>query len=146
MSAPVLRPAILSDRRGVLALFSAHLSALGYASDEELDRDMAEFPASYADGAFIVAELDGELIAMGGVRSGEVRRIYVAPGHRGSGIAQRIVAELVLRSSAPPFAIVARGNGPAERLFGACGFVGTKRSPSHPKMKHCEIWEKRCSS
>jgi hypothetical protein len=26
-------------------------------------------------------------------------------------------------------------------VFAACGFSATGRSPDHPRMQHCEIWQ-----
>jgi GNAT superfamily N-acetyltransferase len=79
---------------------------------------------------------------MGGVRSGELRRIYVRPEHRGRGVARRLIA--ILAAEVPSAqAIVAKQNAPARRAFLASGFTASGKTPDHPKMQHCEILEKK---
>jgi uncharacterized protein len=143
----LLRPAVREDRSRALALFAEHLASLGYAPDRELDADMETFPAAYESrpDRFLVAIDRGEMVAIGGIRAGELRRIYVRASHRRRGIARRLIARLV--EGAPKdhlFAVIARDNQPAMRTFASCGFVPTGRAPDHPKMKGCEIWERRC--
>jgi DNA-binding MarR family transcriptional regulator/GNAT superfamily N-acetyltransferase len=56
-------------------------------------------------GAFLLAHLDGEAIGCGaikvlGPRVGEIKRMWVAPGARGLGIAQRLLEALETRATA----------------------------------------------
>jgi GNAT superfamily N-acetyltransferase len=52
------------------------------------------------DGHYVVLALGGEPVAGGGVRAlgepglGEVKRMYVAPAHRGAGLGRRLLAEI----------------------------------------------------
>lgn len=51
------------------------------------------------DGAFLMAESDGETIGCGGLRrltqsSGEVKRLYVRPNSRGQGVGRSLLLEL----------------------------------------------------
>jgi ribosomal protein S18 acetylase RimI-like enzyme len=137
-----LRRARAADREKIAQLFARHLEALGYDPDPELDADMTTPDASYT--VFLVAE-DGGVIGMGGIDRGEVRRIYVEPDHRKRGVARMIVGELVRESRAlgqrTIRAVVPRDNDVAKHLFTRLGFRPTGRSPEHPKMKHCEIFD-----
>jgi ribosomal protein S18 acetylase RimI-like enzyme len=141
--AVMLRRASTEDREAIADLFALHLRSLGYAPDPELDRDMLDPMASYD--SFLVAELRGSLVAMGGVARGEIRRIFVLPEHRRHRLAARLVAELVSdarnRGEREIRAIVADSNSPARRLFTSLGFRPTGRTPDHEQMKHCEIFD-----
>jgi ribosomal protein S18 acetylase RimI-like enzyme len=143
-----LEPATAADRPVIEQLFREHLRALGYAPDPELDRDVDTFPELYCGpgDAFVIGRDEvGRAIAMGGVRGGEVVRIYVRPEHRGRGVARRVVERLleIGRPASGMFrAIVAQSNTPALALFEAAGFVRTGRAPQHPKMGHCEVLER----
>lgn len=53
-----------------------------------------------APGTFLLAEVDGEAVACGGLRpygpaTGEVKRMYVAPAHRGRGHARTLLRALL---------------------------------------------------
>ena len=74
-----------------------------YGSPDEtpLDPDMFDPP----EGLFLVAYLDGvpvgtgawrhtPVLALGGSLAAEIKRMYVVPEHRGTGLARRILAEL----------------------------------------------------
>jgi ribosomal protein S18 acetylase RimI-like enzyme len=141
--AVMLRRARADDREAIADLFALHLRSLGYVPDPELDRDMLDPMASYD--SFLVAELRGSLVAMGGIARGEVRRIFVLPEHREHGLAGRLVTELVTEARARGEreirAIVAGSNSPARRLFESLGFRPTGRAPDHEQMKHCEIFD-----
>jgi GNAT superfamily N-acetyltransferase len=143
MSEPELqiRRAERADAAAVRVLFSEHLAALGYAPDPELDRDMTAFWEHYASGAFLVAAQRGEVIGMGGILDGELRRIFVRSSHRGRGVGQRIITALIEQRRGPLRAIVARENLAARRMFLSAGFAATGRAPSDPKASHCEILE-----
>lgn len=145
-----LRPARPEDRAEVLALFADHLGTLGASPDPQLDRDMDGFPAGYAapGEAFVVAIAGGEIVAMGGLKDREIRRLYVRPSHRARGLARRIVEHLArlglgARPDLAVHAIVAAGNVAARQTFAGCGFRPTGRTPPHPAMQHCEVFERR---
>ena len=50
-------------------------------------------------GAFVVVRVDGDLAGCGGVQrvddeTGEIKRMWIHPAHRGAGLARRLLAEL----------------------------------------------------
>jgi GNAT superfamily N-acetyltransferase len=74
-----------------------------YGGPDESPVDPAMFDPP--EGLFLVAYLDGvpvgtgawrrtPVLALGGSLAAEVKRMYVVPEHRGSGLARRILAEL----------------------------------------------------
>jgi GNAT superfamily N-acetyltransferase len=69
------------------------------------------------DGLFLVAYLDGvpvgtgawrrsPVVALGGSLGAEIKRMYVVPEHRGSGLARRILAELENTAAATGFDLI----------------------------------------
>jgi len=91
------------------ALDSPAATRLIAALDEELSETYPEEGANHfrlehtevqaANGAFLVGYLDGRAIACGAVRRlgsdvAEIKRMYVDPHARGSGIGRRVLAEL----------------------------------------------------
>ncbi len=141
-----IRPATTADRFAIRQLFEEHLASLGYAPDAELDADMADFSASYtgAGNTFLLAEdATGQPVGMGGIRQGEIRRIYVRPGSRGQGTARALVLQslqaAIAGGQADFRAIIARHNDYMRQVFQACGFVPTGLTPDHLKMRDCEL-------
>ncbi len=142
------RPATMRDAAAVCDLFKAHLQAMGVQPDAELDADMDGFPRAYEGqgNLFCVVETkDGRLIGMGGILSGTIRRIHVDRAWRGQGIGRQVIRYLLAHGSKRPGAtiqaIVARSNSAAQRVFMACGFRATGRTPAQPKMQETEIYE-----
>jgi GNAT superfamily N-acetyltransferase len=71
-------------------------------SFQNFEEELAHFDSEYAppQGAFILAELDGRYVACIGVRrfaddTGEIKRLYVAPAARGSGLGRTLVERIV---------------------------------------------------
>lgn len=135
----IVRLAGVEDLPVIRAMFEAHLAALGYPPDPALDADMIDVLAAYrAPDAFLLAVEGRSVIGMGGVLAGEIRRIYVVPEHRSSGVARALI-DVLRRRYAGRRAVVADDNLPARRLFERCGFARTGEVPDHPKMQHCRI-------
>jgi GNAT superfamily N-acetyltransferase len=81
--------------------------------------------------AFIVARLDGQPVGCGAIRRiddemVEVKRMYVAPAARRTGIARRILAELERLSIAFAYRAIRLETGVAQpeaiRLYESCGY------------------------
>lgn len=141
-----VRPATVADGAIVTPLFEEHLASLGYQPDAELDADMTDFPHSYSgpgDAFLIALTAGGQPAGIGGIRNGEIRRIYVRPEFRGHGLARRFVLRLVqtaIAGGARRFqAVVSRHNDYMRSVFQACGFLPTGLAPDHLKMRECEI-------
>jgi GNAT superfamily N-acetyltransferase len=90
------------------------------------------------EGYFVVAYLDGvpvgtgawrrsPILALGGSRGAEIKRMYVVPEHRGSGIARRILAVLEDTAAAAGFDLLVLETGlmqpEAIGLYESCGYV-----------------------
>lgn len=81
------------DARRLIAELDAHLSAL-YPPEENF------FELPIAD-VFLIARLDGDPVGCGAIRfldptTAEVKRMYVAPSARGTGVGRAILSELEL--------------------------------------------------
>jgi carbonic anhydrase len=67
-----------------------------------LERELAHLPGAFAppDGRLLLAEIDGHAIGCIALRrfdetTGEVKRLYVRPGHRGQHVGERLVRALI---------------------------------------------------
>jgi putative acetyltransferase len=97
--APVLiRPVEKRDREAVKALVSEVLKEFGFSAEVGgVERDLAEMDSRYAGSraGFWVAELAGGVVGTVAVRPKdetvcEIKRLYLQPGLRGSGLGQRL--------------------------------------------------------
>lgn len=140
------RVASAADAPTVAALFAEYLADLGLAPDAELDADMADFPRAFTapgDTFLLITGPDGNLLGMGGLRGGELRRTFVRPPYRSQGLARRLALRLLQAGLATGQtalrAVVARDNPASQEKNFACGLLPTGRSPAHPKQRDCEI-------
>ncbi len=74
-------------------------------SFQNFEHELEHFDSEYAapQGAFILAELDGRYVACIGIRPfaddiGEIKRLYVAPIARGSGLGRALVEQIISRA------------------------------------------------
>jgi GNAT superfamily N-acetyltransferase len=104
MSAPVVRRVAAADVPEVVALVSEILAEFGltFGHGSETDAALTKLPESYdaGGGAFWVAERDGELIGTCGVYpvgpgTFELRKMYLRPAARGTGLGKRLLDESV---------------------------------------------------
>lgn len=72
-------------------------------SFQNFDRELEHFTSEYAppEGAFILAEHDGQYVACIGVRHfadeiGEIKRLYVVPAARGTGLGRTLVERIIV--------------------------------------------------
>ena len=144
----IISTASPADADAVASLFATHLHDLGVEPDPLLDSDMADFPMGYSGerDCFAVAKSnEGRLLGMAGVLNGEIRRVHVIPEFRHCGVASHLVQHLISTAHAlgkrPLYAVIAQNNSASQRLFQRQGFHPAGKTPSHPKMQHCEIWE-----
>lgn len=103
----------------------------------------AASPAELAPprGAFVVAWLDGEPVACGGVKdlgggACEIKRMYVAPAARGRGVARALLGALEREARRLGYAVARLDTGPhqphAERLFRSAGYAETQDFNGNP--------------
>ena len=135
-----------ADAPEVHRLFAEYLASLGLTPDAELDEDMLAFPAAYTapgDTFLLATRADGELLGMGGIRRGELRRVFVRAPQRGHGVARHLVLRLLQAASATGrtefHGVIARHNDAIREVDLACGLLPTERTHAHPKQRDCEI-------
>ncbi len=93
----LIRTVAYDDARALTDAMSDDLAAR-YGGRDASPADPAQFLPPY--GVFLVVEVDGEQVACGGLRLlqegvGEVKRMYVAPTHRGQGHARSVLRALL---------------------------------------------------
>ena len=140
------RVASAADAPDVNQLFAEYLASLGLTPDAELDADLVDFPAAYTapgDTFLVATGADGELRGMGGIRRGELRRVFVRASQRGRGLARALVLRLLQSAIATGqtqfHGVIARSNVSIREVDLACGLLPTGRGPAHPKQRDCEI-------
>jgi GNAT superfamily N-acetyltransferase len=94
---PVLAAVSLEQARELVDAMVAEMSAR-YGGDGASPIDGTEFEPPY--GVFLLATVDGTPVASGGLRhlhgtTGEIKRMYADPAHRGRGHARRLLRALV---------------------------------------------------
>jgi putative acetyltransferase len=103
IAAPVVATVDESDVADVGALMLEYAASLGFdLCFQGFERELAELPGAYAPprGALLIARAAGEAVGCVGLRSlggsvCEMKRLYVRPGHRGSGTGRRLVHRLL---------------------------------------------------
>jgi GNAT superfamily N-acetyltransferase len=88
------------DRDAARAVVLAGLEEHWGALDPDLNRDVDDLGAAYADGTVVVARVDGAVVGVGvvvpaGPAEAEVKRMSVLRAHRRRGIASAVLTALV---------------------------------------------------
>jgi len=116
-------------------LFEEYAAELGVdLCFQGFSTELAELPGKYAPpGGVLYVILDGEApVACGALRplderTCELKRIYVRPSHRGSGLGRRITLDLMNRGREIGYVVVRldtmRRLGAAVKLYESLGFV-----------------------
>ena len=103
-------------------------------------------------GAFLVARIDGEPVACGGVAryddvTGEIRRMYVVPGARGRGLSRRVLEALEDEARALGYSLVRLETGnlsaAAIGLYVSAGFGPIERYGPFANDERSLCFEKR---
>ncbi len=92
-----------ADLDAVKALFREYVDDLDFALDfQDFDAELAEFPGKYGPptGALLLAKLDGRPVGVVGLRAlgdgiCEMKRLYLRPAARGSGLGTRLVDAVI---------------------------------------------------
>ena len=124
-------PVALGDAaaRPLLAELDADL-AQRYGSEEQVHADAAEFLPPH--GLFVLVLVDDTVVACGGFRPlrpriGELKRMYVTPHARGTGLARRVLAHLEAAAQAAGYAHLWLETGTmqpeAMRLYESSGYT-----------------------
>ncbi len=86
----------------LLAALTDELAGAGYAADETFGWSADQL--EQADVHLVGATVDGRLVGVAGVEladgAGELKRFFVRPEHRGTGVADALVAALVAHADA----------------------------------------------
>ena len=133
------------DAAPIRRLHEEALKAVGAFAEtdeaEELDLDLDNIDGSYfkLGGDFVVGELDGELVAMGGFRmalgagikrAAELKRMRVRPDLWGQGIGSALLKLLEERAAAEGYEIVILdtvADTPAQQFYQSRGYRETRR-------------------
>jgi putative acetyltransferase len=135
--APLLRAYVPADRDELTRLIVTTLAEFGFAPDMGgLEADLAAIAERYAapGGTFVIAELDGHVAGSGAVRARgddaevcELKRLYVSPFARGSGLGQRLYDHAEAFARAAGYRRIwldsSRRFTAARRLYDKNGFV-----------------------
>jgi GNAT superfamily N-acetyltransferase len=93
-----------ADMAAIQRLFRAYAESLNFdLCFQDFDAEMADFPGKYAaeaGGALLLATWDGEPVGAVALRdlgggACEMKRLYLAPAARGSGLGRRLVEAIV---------------------------------------------------
>jgi putative acetyltransferase len=96
-----IRRAKAEDVPSILAVVEAGFAEYGLLKEHCCGfDDMRRLPASYRDGAFLVAERRGRIVGCGGLMRkpdgiGEIRRMFLLPQARGKGLGRAILKKLI---------------------------------------------------
>ncbi len=137
----LIRRYVEADHARVLELHTLGLEQFGASSPRGAwDADIDDVQGAYLSkgGDFLVGELDGEVVAMGGFwrkteKVAEIKRMRVDPRYQGNGFGQAILTELERRARSMGYSTLLLDTlpnmTPARRLYAKNGFVqtGTKK-------------------
>lgn len=129
-----LRPAQPSDIPAVRDMLAEYVAWIGLdLAFQEIDAELEGLPGEYVPprGALLVAEDDGQLVGMIGLRPfeghiAELKRLFVRPQARGRGLARRLIAELLNHARTAGYTEIRLDTlpmmGDAQSLYVALGF------------------------
>jgi GNAT superfamily N-acetyltransferase len=124
----------MPDLNGVRALFEEYAASLPMSLDfQGFDRELAELPGDYAPprGALLVARAGEEIVGCVALRpidstTCEMKRLFIRPSQRGSGLGRQLVQAIVARGRALGYERMRLDTGPwmkaAHALYTEAGF------------------------
>jgi GNAT superfamily N-acetyltransferase len=107
-------------------------------------------PADFSppEGAYLVGFLDGDPVCGGGVKTladgvGEIKRMYVAPGYRGRGVARALLEALELEGRTLGHRVM-RLDSRSLDAFALYASAGYRQVPDYNDNPYAAVWgEKR---
>ena len=132
MGSLALRQYRRDDRTRVLELHEVAMRAVGAYVEEAPEPDLEDIHGAYSEagGAFLVGELENDIVAMGAYRpasgyirgyvdglpntSAELKRMRVDPAHQGRGYGQQVYDELERRARETGFSTIALDTTPQQ--------------------------------
>jgi putative acetyltransferase len=139
-----IRPARAADMPEVRQMLEEYVAWIGVdLAFQEIDDELAGLPGDYAPpgGALFVAEHEGRLVGMVGVRplgtacladahsakAGEMKRLFVRPSARGRGLAKQLIAAALDEARRLRYSEIRLDTlpmmGDAQSLYVALGFA-----------------------
>jgi GNAT superfamily N-acetyltransferase len=124
----------LPDLSGVRALFEEYAASLPMSLDfQGFDRELAKLPGDYAPprGALLIARAGDEVVGCVALRpldstTCEMKRLFIRPSQRGSGLGRQLVQAIVARGRALGYERMRLDTGPwmkaAHALYTEAGF------------------------
>lgn len=128
----------------VRALLVEYIEGLGLdLAHQDVEGELAALPGKYVPprGAFLLAEIDGHPVGIGALRplpdgSAELKRMYLRPEARGTGLGRRMAQTLIDAARAAGCKVVRldsqRDFTAALALYRVLGFVETERYNDNP--------------
>ena len=138
-SGPIVDRADWSDRAALTRLLTDYFAELALTFEDELDYDLTDPLAGYADGAILVVRRGDGLIGCLGLRrlteagpdTAEIKRTYLAPQARGLGLARNLLDRAIETARELGFRRIVLDTmsrlTAANRLYRAYGFVDIPR-------------------
>jgi putative acetyltransferase len=132
------------EREAIRALFTQYQSEVGVdLCFQDFGAELRDLPASYAgpSGFLLGAELEQRLIGCVALKAlssadAEMKRLYVEPAHRRSGVALQLVLELIRRAGELRYQRILLDTLPsmqsAQRLYASLGFADTEPYTFNP--------------
>ncbi len=133
-----------SECDDVRALLREYAASLPFALDfQDFDRELADLPGAYAPpgGALLVAHVDGRVAGCVALRplvddACEMKRLFVLPLARGTGLGRRLAAEIVDEARRLGYARMRLDTTPgmekAQALYEELGFRETDAYTHNP--------------
>jgi GNAT superfamily N-acetyltransferase len=139
------RPA---DKEGFARLVSSVLAEYGFSVDPVLEADLDEPQAAYD--AIWVATQRGQVVGsvamrlLGGGTTAELKRMYLAPGHRGRGLGRRLLERALMWAESSSCRTVVLDTSTAmtvaQHLYESAGFRRTgTRTEAGTVDSRCQV-------
>lgn len=146
-------PASADDWAIAKRLVEEYASSLGFdLGFQGFAHEIESLPAEYGPpgGAFVLASIGGDVVGCGGLRrfddtSCEMKRLYVAPRHRGAGVGRAIVMALIDNARAIGYRVMLldtlQSMTAAQALYASCGFTQAAAYRHNP-LPGAMFWRK----